>query len=784
MSDVVVWVEIEGLPYAYGNASKDSTWFTPRADTAQEFLGIRPWFTRDTMPSLPPQNLDHIEGTVSGGSLRLSIDDIDGSLTALTAASRTDDLLRLWQDVDYDDDPLHVIGDNSGWPSSGTAYVRYETITYGSKTASTATVPGTIATLTRGRYRSRAVSHDGGVLTSSSVDNSTDRASVGAAVTPYPLRLEGRRVWLYVGYSPTTIADCTCLWSGVIEEVGFEDDALQTMTLSCSQAFGELQEGVCADLGSFGAPMREGDQVEWFVAGRTQALANDFRDFEKYSFRGRPWRTVTATDTSDKRRTFLVDGWQVLRLRSNFTSVPFSQVDASAATSRYDYSNVTENPVSGGTVNSIAKEVVLITDGGQEPFTATRGSAATNHPLLVLLQFLMSGQGNTTGGVYDTLPPGFGLAMDPERVDVDGIAALIDETPDLRVYRVIDQPIEDFGEWARTVLLKPFGFYLRASLGNRLGVGRMAPPGPDNRANAVTIDINAGGIHRAGLGNWRRDVNDVVSTIRVLSGEQPTKDGFRSINTGTLQLTSPDGRLIRLDYPKARTIEVDFGGMSGYGAVEENAGKIFSYAVQIAARFSAPPALVDVTVGLGHALREVGEFVALTHVRIPSQFSATRGVAAQLWEIVGRRVDIGRAEVVLTLRQTNVAQLETRYLAPAMLIDTKDSPTEFGIAQAYYVASGQNATDAFAAGDYVRVYDPNDLSDRLTVRRIVGITGAVVELDDGTDVNGGDIIIHADYAEWDIGVSDPATKSVAFRASGAETLTDSAANTDVPHELA
>ena len=91
MSDVVVWVEIEGLPYAYGNASKDSTWFTPRTDTSQEFLGIRPWFTRDTMPSLPPQNLDHIEGTVSGGSLRLSIDDIDGSLTALTDLAIPDD---------------------------------------------------------------------------------------------------------------------------------------------------------------------------------------------------------------------------------------------------------------------------------------------------------------------------------------------------------------------------------------------------------------------------------------------------------------------------------------------------------------------------------------------------------------------------------------------------------------------------------------------------------------------------------------------------------------------
>lgn len=771
---LIYWVEIEGLPYAYGTVQKTSAWFSGRAATDQ-FEGINAWL--EALPSLPEQRLDHIEGVVSGGSMTVSIRDYDGTLTGLTAIARTTNLLRLGADVDYNDATFTVVGDTSGWASSGTAYVDFETVTYSA---------GVLATVVRGKYRSRAVAHDGGVLTTSTPSNAAARVSVGTAVTQYPRRLEGRRVWLYTAANTGSASAGTCLWSGVIEEVGYTGDSLRILNLTCSQSFGELRQGVCADLGTFGMEPWESGPVEFFIASRSMAPRdpNDFspdlvtfRDSETYRFAARPTRRETVTGTpGTKRRTFLADGWQVMRLGSAFSTELASSIDVTIATSRYDYGYVTDKPFAGGAPGSTIKEVVLITDGGAQPFTAG------NHPLQVLLQFLLSDQG---GGVHvttwDTLPAGFGLAMDPDRVDIDGIESLIAVTPNLKVFRVIDAPIENFGEWARTHLLKPFGFYLRPSLGNTIGIGRMTPPTPDIRANAVTIDVNSGGVQRGGIGAWGRDTEDVIGTVRVRAGEQPTPEGFKSVTEGTVQITDADGRLVVLEYPKARTVEIDIGGMSGYATAEENYRRVLDYVSQVGARFSAPVATITLTVALTHYQRNVGDFVALTHARIPSQFSATRGVSAELWEVIGRRVNLSESTVTLTLRQSNVALLETRYLAPAMLIgDISGSPT-FLIDTTYFVASGQDATAAFAEGDAVRVYS-SDLT-RSTLRTIANIATPDVELDDGTGVSIGDVIVHADYSDWEVAASTAAS-ALAFRAASGATLTDHVAATHNPHEFA
>ena len=75
---LALWLEIEGLPYAYGTVSKDSSWFSGRA-AASRFEGIRSWFAKGQLPTLPPQELDHLEGAVGGGALTLQIVDVDGS---------------------------------------------------------------------------------------------------------------------------------------------------------------------------------------------------------------------------------------------------------------------------------------------------------------------------------------------------------------------------------------------------------------------------------------------------------------------------------------------------------------------------------------------------------------------------------------------------------------------------------------------------------------------------------------------------------------------------------
>jgi hypothetical protein len=174
---LTLWLEIEGLPYAYGNVSNDSSWCSPRA-AASRFDGIRPWFAKDQFPQIPPQELDHLEGAVGGGALTVQITDVDGSLTGLTASARTDGRAVFGADLGVGVTGIRgVSGDTSTWDASGVAYVGWETFGYSGKTSSNVTISA------RGKYRSRDVLHDGGVESQVTVANGSDRIDVGEIIT-------------------------------------------------------------------------------------------------------------------------------------------------------------------------------------------------------------------------------------------------------------------------------------------------------------------------------------------------------------------------------------------------------------------------------------------------------------------------------------------------------------------------------------------------------------------------------------------------------------------------
>jgi len=766
--DLNVWVEIEGLPYAYGTHARESSWFSSRA-AGDRFEGIRSWLAKDSLPTLPPQELDHAEGSVSGGAMVARIDDVDGSLSELTALARTDGRCVFAEELSATagGSPF-VAGDTATWPASGVAYIGYETIAYSSKTANSVTISA------RGRYRSRARVHDGGNIDSTTASNGSTRIAVGALLTPWPQKLEGRRVWLMAGHSPASDADCTEVWSGVIEEAGFDGPSLRTLVLSCSQAFGELKQPAFSDLGTFGTDVSlEGGAPVWVIASRTQLDgARSFTDPETYRFGLRP-QNLPVTPAGDTKRVHVLtdSGRSLIRLGAAFDTD--ANLSAYLSQAGFAFTGAEFAALdNGGLIDSPVHEAVLI-DGAEGPF-----SGVIAHPLGVLLQLMLSDQGDGGNSAsFDNLPPGFGLGIDSDRVDVAGILAVIEETRDLKVRFVVDRPVEDFGEWARTYLLKPFGFFLRPSMGNKIGVGRMRPPGPVDRSGAAVIDTSD--VIQGGLGGWTSDIQTIVGHVVWRSGYVPEDGEIKTgVRSETLRLVR-DARTVALDWPKARTIEVDGSAIPAGLQSEAKA----AYLEQIAARFTQPVGLLDVAVDLRHAVREVGEFVSLTHPRVPSRYSATRGVSSQLWEVVSKQIDLARAVVNLRLRQTAVAELDTRYLAPAMLVDGAPVGSDVTIDQTAFVASGQDATDAFAVGDYVRAYDPSNLFTRSAPLEITGISGAVVTLNDATPVSDGAVLIHADYSDWDVNASSVGAQ-VAFRGTVNSVLIDDGTNTDDPHDHA
>lgn len=771
--DLALWLEIEGLPYAYGTVSKDSTWFASRAAGSQ-FLGIRSWFAKDQLPTLPTQELDHLEGAVGGGALTLQIVDVDGSLTELTACARTDGRCVFASDVSATELANQTVtGDTSTWASTGAAYVGYEAFTYSAKT-STSVDPSL-----RGAYRSRATSHAGGVVSPGVASNGSTRIDVGDIITPYPTKLEGRRVWLHAGHSPASDADCTEVWSGVIEQIAFGGPDLRTLAISCSQSFGELNQPAFSGLGTFGLDVPQG--TNFIIYSRTQPGGPEsFTSPETYRFATVPENlTTTASTAGAKRRHFIADagtGVDVLRCAADLTT-PQTSISVSKL-AFYEYaSDAGAYTNAGGSLGSFVSECVYIADG-EEPFTAGV------HPLQVLLQCLLSDEGMGVG--YDTLPSRFGIGLSADRVDVAGIEDLIAATPDLKIRTLIAKPVEKFGEWARTNLLKPFGFFLRPSLGNLLSVGRMGTPTPVDLANAVGVSQD----DVISLGGWESDVLSIVGTVVWHVDMSFDRDEREVVwrNTPPTALVERDGRIVALDYPKARTLEVDAKTADTAANAGLYDGRPFpardSLLAQLATRFSQPVAILTLTVTLKHILREVGDFVNLTHPNVPSRTSATRGVATQLWEVVGKRVDFKRASVDLTLRQTAVADIDSRYLAPAMAVDSV-AGNDVTIDPALYVAAGQDATAAFEVGDYVRAYDPtsDDIFVRSTARIITGIATPVVTLNSAASITGGMVLIHADYTDWDA-LGSAVGAATAFRATESATLIDNAAGVDDPAEMA
>ena len=372
----------------------------------------------------------------------------------------------------------------------------------------------------------------------------------------------------------------------------------------------------------------------------------------------------------------------------------------------------------------------------------------------------MSVEGDLVQGQYDTLPRGFGLGLASDRVDVAGIERLIARTADLRVSIVVDEPIDNFGEWAAAHLLLPFGFFLRASLGNLLSVGSMEAPTPDQRSGAVTIapgDVLA-------IGDWSSDVQSVVGTVVWRDDQQAGPDGEYALR-GELRAVLSDeaGRLVPLEWPKARTVEVASPGTR----TAEVAARFWQ---QVAARFSTPPATVTVSVDFRHVMREVGEFVSLTLPLLPSRFSAARGVSGQLWEVVGKRVDLARMQVDLTLRQSATNALRTRFLSPAMRVASV-AVNAITVEASDFSPATQDDVNAFAVGDLIVSYpDPKDWYARGAVMEITDITGYVVTVNAADSVGTGAVLLMADIDASDPLVNGGDSMRYAHRATTSEQL--------------
>lgn len=725
----IVWFEIEGIPWAYGTHAKDSSWFASR-DPGEQFEGIRAWLSADHLPDLPEQVLDVDGGTITGGALELHINDVDGAFAETVGAESVVSWLRVTGphlgsgDIDEAETDIDFSGDPSLWTNGQTFYVDGET-------CSVATVNATwLQTVTRGLYRSLATGHE------ATTGNDAIRPSAGAIMSTTPRRFEGRRVWVYAGHAASAETDCVCVWTGRIEELAFVNGGREAV-LSCSQAYGELNQRVFSDLGTFGVDESESDKPHLWLIDHYE-VASSFQwqrlDTETVVFGAEPAWNVTTQKPG--RRSFVADGWQALKIADDFSTVGSHDVTLLHSGSTWKYLKRQEDVNQGGWDHSYIRECAAVVDNSPN-FTAG------NHPLDVFLSIALSTPGNVTSSDFDVLPDGWGLGMTEASFDMAGFRALRRATAYMRVNFLIVEPIENFGEWAHETLLKPFGFYLKPKIGNEIGVGRLTTHLESDSSSATAL--TSADIVDATSVEWRRDVSEIVGRIVWQDDYQPTPDGWKLVGPPITINLSTYGIPILSQWPKARTIEIKSQGTRA--AAEFPLGERLpgELAQAYAIRYGGPSATVKVTCTFKHILRELGELVTLTLATVP--VGGVRGYPGT-YEVVGKRVSFQKATVELTLRQVPTsAYVGGRGYAPAAVVKTLGTPLAMEANIYTPTELGLDADlSAFAAGDLVRVYAPK-LTGRTSVREILSISGNDLTLDDHTGISVGDVVVHADAAD-------------------------------------
>lgn len=802
----VLYVEIEGLPYAYGTAAKSGAWF----DVAgQAFSGVLPWFAIDgatrqpRLPELSGQDIDHVEGRVGVGTMRVEIVDVDGSLHGYAGNRRTDGRIRVNQaadvaraDTSFTVGPdLSTAGTVGAWPASGSLWCDKEAMTF--------TRASNVLTVARGLYRSQASTHIGTLAAGGS-------PRVGAIVTQYPRSLVGRRVWLKWGLNAASDADTVTAWAGVIGSHGW-DNAGSTLVLACEDMQFLAKRPIFRKIRETFAPdtIRNVDPlVDLTHNNSSSGIYRTFFKLRDSVIVGSRFSCVIpggafVFEVTEKGST---GGGLVVTVPPGGWRAKIVETIARS---------VGEVPLSGRP--HLLPVIVVGPPAGSEAHVDDKWTAG-NHALAVALQILLStgdgtnytsddaadyalANGTSAATGYDTLPASWGLAIPRADVDVAAFEALIRETPSFQITTLILDVVKDAREWMIAQCLKPFGYYLKVGWGGLISVGKIRVLGPTEIAAATALST-------ADLAT-RADGSPVnfsgpVSESRLIAGLIKWRDSPVLRTEGlevtfeheappvTIGVLAEDAYLDM--FLAAKTVEVESFGLHRYAPERRIEGSGVTgdeaqLALQAAykSRFAEPPNVLTIDVWMKAGIRvEVGGLVALTMAHLPNAAATARGAAATVWECWGKRPNIDAGTVTLTLAQTFAATQPVRFLAPAAIVTAYDAGTKtLTLSANVFTRPGGAHSDAsaFENLDRVRLY-----------RADLGTRFEAVTIDDDIDENAttivlsatpagytfaaGDVLMMADYA----GDSQVArvTSKYAFRA-GNDGLLGTA---DAPHVYA
>jgi hypothetical protein len=725
---VETWVEVEGLPWAFGMRSRDASFFGGRA-AAQRRLGVAPVLL--TVPRGAEQEARPLEAESSVGQITVALQlDAAGTVLPLIAnGARKDQQVRLSADMDATSavGTITFTGDASAWPSSGVAYLGRESFTYTGKTGTTLTGCGRAAFALPNMEARQA--HTAGDL-----------------LSPYPRFVATRRAAWFTSLDGTD-ANKVCRWAGTVRGAKLAsggagvDLTLESLdgdlkiAILATQRTGKLGVGVTGEGGGYSpasdaeAPasstrlvLLEGTTTGVWTAGEPIIV----RLGDEYI------AGVIAVD--DTERSITITG------RTCFASKLVQHVPGDDLR-EVMWTGVT---VAGGTPQEVASRFV----GG-------------DHPIEVCLQLLTSRKGDGANGIYDTLPEGWGAGIDAARIDIAGALDLkakwFNNARHLWVY---EEPTD-----LKTLLaeiLRPHGAYLVTTLNDLLTFRRLSPVVPGDALREVT----AAGI--VAVPTWDANIADVVGRTIWRCDYDPLTGDPRQAFIGEMQ--GPGTEAQEFYTGLWRTLEVEGRGQFtgndsgsaffGSGLSTNAQDSAQRYFELVRDRYARPFPMIGVECSFDYLDVEVGDLVKLTVSNLPDVTVGAMGLLDAVCEVLRKAIDDLRGVVSLTLLHTTTS-LQHRLLAPAMRIGSwgmVGPPYSIGVGGTatgeFFQKFGDGAkpgTTGFQVGQVVEMWS-GDLKTLRGTRTITAVTdtdvfheGALLQ-PVSMDYFTGDLLIVAGYA--------------------------------------
>jgi len=750
-----LWLEVEGLPWAFGHVTRDATFFSARTATESKRLGVLALM--EGVPAGVEQEARPIDGDGSVGRLTLRlVDDSAGHVLDLVAgAARTDYVLTLSADMaagTADIASLVVTGtpDATAYPvGGGTFYIGRETFTYASRSGST------FSTVKRARYRIEG-------------QGDTWSHTAGDWITPYARFVKTRRAALYMtldGADANKVTRLLGTVAGLKSERGLTSFSLEMDSglslfrprVHLGQIRGKLAVGVKAGDGSYGgsvdAAVDEGDPST--AAGIQLALTPS-------AVTGRAWTVGQRV---------------VVRIGDEYFAGELAASDTISVVAADGGGRGCFN--SPTTEHSPGDEVVEVLVLGERATTSLPEMQApyttSGNPLHLWLAVLLSKLGDGSNGTWDVMPFG-GVGVDAAFVDVAGVEAMAAQwLPAMRHLEVVEEPVE-FSTWSAS-LLRTVACYPVQRLDGKLTVKRMTAPVSGTYRTLSVTNI-------ASVPDWDANLGRVVGRLVVRADYDPNNSSsergpYRTTYKG--EMVGP-GNEAQEHYANAFAEEVvecpgQWSGLASSpstfgGGQVTSADEVFARLFDIyRARFARPWPKLAVEALYDTLDIEEGDLVAVSLDHLPNVVTGARGLTSQVCEVLRKAPDEARGVVQFTVHQTGDRSLARRY-APAGVVASVAGSTITIQATAFSAAGGHDAA-GFVVGEVVEVWTSDLKSSRgtWTVQSLgtdslvmtAGVTGA--------GITAGDLVTPAAFTSQSVAVQ----RAHAFIANAAGAFSDSSA---------